>query len=396
MRLGLGMLETPVGVIHRGRSVIREMRGWGRRTAGLGVRDQLGVWSFGWSLACLVRKCSPRPRLSPVSPNRTFEANGLSHGKGFANLRSGWWWSGRWHWHARHPSEDLVCLATLPTLTCRWNCRYPRWRVVRFCWFFVRDLSSSFRRGLGSRNKHAFVPLGVAIPSRELNSVTARRRLAWEATSWRRLLAPSTKARKPSGGLWSHRAHVGKNGTMVTGGGAQLPGSGIFLSLCCLPFSILHSRPRLPVPAGLFCGLVSSCSAVCFSSVTPRLIPQSTAAQVEMVHERAAGRLDDQSKRSGCALDRLALGLSLVGPGVLLTHGTWEHGLTRRFLRACPLFVQPTEIKPGGAAGGAAGADSPPYVSKEGLAQVMANTALAPREASKWEIIDCFLWFRCG
>jgi hypothetical protein len=74
-----------------------------------------------------------------------------------------------------------------------------------------------------------------------------------------------------------------------------------------------------------------------------------------MVHERAAGRLDDQSKRGGCALDRLALGLSLVGPRALLTHGTWKHGLARRFLRACPLFVQPTEIKPSGAVGGAAG-----------------------------------------
>lgn len=94
--------------------------------------------------------------------DRAFEANGLPHGKGFANLRSGWWWSGRWHWHARHPSEDLVCLATLLTLTCRWDCRYPRWRVVRF-------LSEIFRRasnGLSSRNKHAFAPLGVAIPAR--------------------------------------------------------------------------------------------------------------------------------------------------------------------------------------------------------------------------------------
>ena len=85
------------------------------------------------------------------------------------------------------------------------------------------------------------------------------------------------------------------------------------------------------------------------------------------MHERAAGGLDDQCKRGGCALNRLA---SLVGAGGSPDQPwgrAWAWDMARRFLRVCPLFVQPTEIKPGGAVGGAAGADSPPYVSKEGL-----------------------------
>lgn len=180
MRLGLGMLKTPV--IRHPSGKVRHSGDARNGAVGLGVRDRLEVWSFGWSLARLVRKCSPRPQLSPVSPigplkptvyriekdlQTSAQGGGRAVGMQGTRRRICWFASQR-------------CLPSPAGWT----------TGIRGGKLFVlfSEILFALPTGMNSRNKHALASLGVAIPTR------IEQRLAWGATSWR-LPAPSTKAK---------------------------------------------------------------------------------------------------------------------------------------------------------------------------------------------------------
>ncbi|KAK3293523.1 uncharacterized protein B0H64DRAFT_215645 [Chaetomium fimeti] len=258
LRLGLGMLKTPVTRHPSGK--VRHSGDVRNGAAGFGVWDRLALWNFGWSLACLVRKCSPRPRLPRlphVSPIRQLKPTVDCMEKDLQTSAQG---GGRAvvAWHARHPSED-------------WS--LPR-NVAYLCAFSPVGGTTGIRGGellaflceilfRKVKNKHAFAPLGVAIPAR------IEQRLAHGVMAASCVLNKSCQVVICAliGHMWG-RKDGDRRGLRAR---PQVQGCRVWRFCAVERFS---PPPRLQAEAGFLFGLHPVHQVVCFSSIAPGLIPQ--------------------------------------------------------------------------------------------------------------------------